>query len=216
MLHDVTGLVLSGGRGSRMGGLDKGLQSYNGQPLVQHALERLSRQQGGGLAGLMINVNRNRQSYEAIGDSYGASVVSDTLPDFAGPLAGLYAGLQNCHSHYLLTVPCDCPHFPLDLALRLLSSIQAREHGKAALAIAATTAELWQPVFCLLHRQMHASLQHYLNQGGRQFRYWIEQQGAQIVIFNQHRNESEAFVNINTFEQLQAMERDRHTAIFTA
>jgi molybdopterin-guanine dinucleotide biosynthesis protein A len=203
MLQDVTGLVLAGGQGRRMGGLDKGLQSYNGRPLVQHALERLSRQQGGAFGGLMVNANRNLQSYAAIAATYGASVVADTHPDFAGPLAGLCAGLENCATPYLLTVPCDCPFFPLDLALRLQCGIQAREHGKTALVIAATTSQAWQPTFCLVHRELHAQLHDYLQQGGRRFREWIEQQGAQIVLFK----EDEAFANINTLEQLQALER---------
>ena len=115
---DITGLVLAGGRGSRMGGVDKGLQNFNGMPLALHALMRLAPQVGE----MMINANRNLAAYE----SFGVPVWPDGLADYAGPLAGFLTGLERCETPYLLTVPCDTPLFPLDLAQRLAEALAGR------------------------------------------------------------------------------------------
>ena len=108
---DITGLILAGGRGSRMGGVDKGLQNFHGIPLAQHALRRLAPQVGH----LMLNANRNLDAYRAMG----APVWGDEVPDFPGPLAGMLAGLRHCETPYLVTAPCDTPYFPDDLTARL-------------------------------------------------------------------------------------------------
>ena len=115
--EDITGLVLAGGRGSRMGGVDKGLQNHHGVPLALHALLRLAPQVGL----TMINANRNLAAYE----SMGVPVWPDALADFAGPLAGFLAGLEHCDTPYLVTVPCDSPRFPEDLVARLASALEA-------------------------------------------------------------------------------------------
>ena len=114
--EQITGLVLAGGRGSRMGGVDKGLQSYHGVPLALHALLRLAPQVGSA----MINANRNLAAYE----SFGVPVWPDALPDFAGPLAGFLAGLEHCETPYLVTLPCDSPLFPEDLVARLAQALE--------------------------------------------------------------------------------------------
>src|SRR5580658_1275779 len=106
-IADITGLVLAGGRGSRMGGIDKGLQAHHGVPLAQHALRRLAPQ----VATTMLSANRNLETYAAMG----VPVWSDETADFSGPLAGMLAGLNHCGTEYLATVPCDAPDFPLDL-----------------------------------------------------------------------------------------------------
>ncbi len=123
----ITGLILAGGRGSRMGGVDKGLQTYHGMPLAMNALLRLGPQVGH----LMINANRNLGAYEA----FGAPLWPDALPDFAGPLAGFLAGLEQCETPYLVTVPCDSPQFPADLVQRLAQALEAND---AEIAMAAT------------------------------------------------------------------------------
>jgi molybdenum cofactor guanylyltransferase len=204
LLHSVTGMVLAGGRGSRMGGLDKGLQNYAGRPLAHHALQRLCQQQGGALGALFVNANRNLPSYQAWARGYGAKLVPDTMPDFAGPLAGLLAGLAQCRTPYLLTVPCDCPQYPYDLALRLRSALQGATDRlqSAQIALAASADLQLQPVFCVLHVSLRPALAHYLQQGGRQMAHWAQQQGAQIVEFNQRGDDAQAFANINTPEQL--------------
>ena len=124
---DITGLILAGGRGSRMGGVDKGLQNHQGLPLALHALMRLAPQVGHA----MINANRNLGAYEAMG----VPVWPDGLADFAGPLAGFLVGLERCETPWLVTVPCDSPGFPEDLVLRLAAAAQAQG---AELAMAST------------------------------------------------------------------------------
>jgi molybdopterin-guanine dinucleotide biosynthesis protein A len=123
--EDITGLILCGGRGTRMGGVDKGLQNHQGQPLAMHALLRLQLQVGH----VMINANRNLAAYE----SMGVPVWPDALPDYPGPLAGLLAGLEHCETPYLVTVPCDTPNFPFDLVPRLA---KATEEADAEIALA--------------------------------------------------------------------------------
>ena len=118
---DITGLILAGGRGSRMGGVDKGLQSYNGLPMALHTLTRL--QIGGSVGQVMINANRNLAAYE----SFGAAVWPDVLADYAGPLAGFLTGLERCETPYLVTVPCDTPRLPIDLVPRLVRAMQDQD-----------------------------------------------------------------------------------------
>ena len=126
--EEITGLILAGGRGTRMGGVDKGLQNFNGMPLALHTLLRLQLQVGQ----VMINANRNLAAYE----SFGVPVWPDVLADYAGPLAGFLTGLERCETPYLVTVPCDTPRFPLDLVPRLAEALDARarrhRHGRRA------------------------------------------------------------------------------------
>jgi len=154
---DITGLLLAGGRGSRMGGVDKGLQPFNGQPLALHAMRRLTPQVGP----IMVNANRNLAEYEALG----APVWPDSLADHAGPLAGFLTGLEHCATPWLLTVPCDTPLFPLDLAARLAEAAVA-DDADIAMATAPEPAEDGgppvlrpQPVFCLLRVELELSVQ---------------------------------------------------------
>ncbi len=156
---DITGLILAGGRGSRMGGVDKGMQSFRGVPLVLHALRRLAPQ----VDRVMINANRNLDAYRAMG----VPVWSDEAPDFPGPLAGMLAGLEHCETPYLVTVPCDTPYFPGDLTARL-SGGMLETGADIATAYTPEGDELFpQPVFCsdegvaakqlaLVHRQRTA------------------------------------------------------------
>src|SRR3982751_3115899 len=144
--EDITGLILAGGRGSRMGGVDKGLQSHRGMPLAMHAVLRLSPQVGE----LMINANRNLGAYEALG----VPVWPASLPDYAGPLAGFLTGLERCETPYLVTVPCDTPQFPEDLVSRLAAALVADD---AEIALAATREgdEVQvHPVFCLMRASL--------------------------------------------------------------
>src|SRR3989344_952954 len=117
--QDITGIVLAGGRGSRMGGVDKGLQNFRGLPLALHTLMRLQMQTGA----TMVNANRNPAAYEA----FGAPVWPDVLRGYAGPPAGFLTGLERCETPWLLTVPCDTPLFPLDLAQRLAAAAEAQD-----------------------------------------------------------------------------------------
>ena len=193
---DITGLVLAGGRGSRMGGIDKGLQLFRGVPLAQHALRRLGAQTGTAA----INANRNIDRYEAMG----APVWPDALPDHPGPLAGFLAGLVHCATPCLLTVPCDSPLFPTDLAARLAQALDAEQ---AEIAMAATLedgVEQVQPVFCLLRRELRASLQAFIEGGQRKIDRWTAMHRCVVVRFD----DAKAFANANTLAELEQLNAD--------
>ena len=191
---DITGVILCGGRGSRMGGVDKGLQPYRGLPLAMHALLRLSPQVGR----VMINANRNLAAYGAMG----VPVWPDPLADYPGPLAGWLTGLEHCETRYLLTVPCDTPGFPTDLSARLA---EALSHESAEIAMAATMEHgrlQVQPVFCLVNALLLESLTAYLKSGERKIDRWTAQHRCATVVFDG----AGAFVNANTLAELQALE----------
>ena len=202
-LEAVTGLILAGGRGTRMGGTDKGLQNFRGLPLALHTLMRLQMQQGQPLAEVMINANRNLSAYEA----FGAPVWPDTLDGFAGPLAGFMTGLERCETPLLLTVPCDTPLFPLDLLQRLHQALQREQ---ADLAMAAALEEdgqvRAQPVFCLMRVELLESLVAFTQQGGRKIDAWTAQHHSVLVPFNDAADDPHAFFNANTAAQLQSLE----------
>lgn len=193
---DITGLVLAGGRGSRMGGVDKGLQNHLGLPLALHALMRLAPQVGHA----MINANRNLGAYE----SFGVPVWPDALPDYPGPLAGFLAGLEHCETPWLVTVPCDTPAFPLDLVERLAAAAAAQD---AEIAMAATqsadgTTQV-QPVFCLLRTSLLESLVRFTQSGQRKIDRWTAQHRCIEVPFA----DEAAFFNANTPDDLQQLQR---------
>ena len=202
--QNITGLVLAGGRGSRMGGVDKGLQNFRGLPLALHTLMRLQMQVGATL----VNANRNLAAYE----SFGAPVWPDASNDYAGPLAGFLTGLEHCETPWLLTVPCDTPLFPLDLATRLA---QAADAQQADIAMAAApeddgsgqTTVRTQPVLCLLRVELRESLVRFTQAGGRKIDAWTAQHPCAVVPFDQPGDDPKAFFNANTLAELQALER---------
>jgi molybdopterin-guanine dinucleotide biosynthesis protein A len=192
----ITGLVLAGGRGARMGGIDKGLQNHHGMPLALNALLRIGPQVGE----VMINANRNIGAYE----SMGAPVWPDSIPDYAGPLAGFLVGLERCETEYLVTVPCDTPRFPEDLVRRLADALAAEG---AEIAMAATREDgrvQTHPVFCLMHASLLESLVRFTAGGQRKIDRWTAQHRTVEVLFEA----AEAFANANTPAELQALERD--------
>lgn len=191
MTAEVTGLVLAGGQGSRMGGVDKGLQPFRGKPMVAHVLERLAPQ----VAEIIINANRNPQAYAG----FGHRVVADEIEGFAGPLAGFERGLAHASHALVMTVPCDSPFLPQDLVERLHEAM-ARE--EAQLAVAKTGDQL-HPVFSLMRRDVHASLRDFLASGQRKIDKWY---GALRVVEVPFDDEAEAFENINTREELAKLE----------
>jgi molybdenum cofactor guanylyltransferase len=199
----ITGLVLAGGQGSRMGGADKGLQKFHGTPLALNALLRLQMQQGGLMGEYMINANRNLAAYE----SFGVPVWSDTLEGFSGPLAGFLIGLECCETAYLLTVPCDCPLFPMDMASRLAQALDA--HGAEVAMVSAPESDGTvrpQPVFSLLRADLLDSLVRYTQGGGRKIDAWTAQHHTVLVPFDGPGDSPDAFCNANTLDELRALE----------
>ncbi|KQW38095.1 molybdenum cofactor guanylyltransferase MobA [Rhizobacter sp. Root404] len=193
--NDITGLILAGGRGSRMGGVDKGLQNHHGVPLAMHALLRLSPQVGE----ILINANRNLGAYE----SMGVPVWPDTLSDYAGPLAGFLTGLERCETPYLVTVPCDSPLFPTNLVARLA---QALESDDAEIAMAATLEDgvlQVQPVFCLMKSDVLESLVRFTQSGQRKIDKWTATLRCVEVPFG----DPQAFANANTPDELKALQQ---------
>ncbi|MBN3855501.1 molybdenum cofactor guanylyltransferase MobA [Paraburkholderia sp. Ac-20340] len=199
-VSDITGLVLAGGRGQRMGGADKGLQLLHGQPLAAHVLARLAPQVGT----LAISANRNQDVYATLGAPWQATVLADTLPDYPGPLAGLLAGLRAARTGWLLSAPCDSPWLPADLATRL--SAAASEHG-AAIVTAQTTDAAGEvslhPVFALLRTSLADDLAAFLDAGERKVRAWYARHTAAVVSFADER----AFYNVNSLQELADFDR---------
>jgi molybdopterin-guanine dinucleotide biosynthesis protein A len=198
---DITGVILAGGRGSRMGGVDKGLQNFNGMPLALVTLLRLAPQ----VAEVMINANRNLSAYEA----FGVPVWPDGLSDYPGPLAGFLTGLERCETPYLVTAPCDTPLFPTDLVERLAEALE-REDAEIAMAAAAEDdgAIRTQPVFCLLRRELMESLVRFTHGGGRKIDAWTATHKTVLVPFDR-TEDARAFVNANTLAELHQLEQPR-------
>jgi molybdopterin-guanine dinucleotide biosynthesis protein A len=189
----ITGLILAGGRGSRMGGVDKGLQPFQGVPLAQHAITRLAPQVGV----VIVNANRNQEVYRAMG----LAVYGDEVPDFAGPLAGVLAGLNHCTTPYLVTVPCDTPYFPHDLVARLSTGLIASDIATAYTREAEQLSP--QPVFCLMKTALRDSLREFIDRGQRKTGLWARELNGARVVFD----DVNAFANFNTVAELTEAER---------
>ncbi len=188
-MSGVTGIVLAGGQGRRMGTVDKGLQLLHGKPMVAAVLARLAPQ----VDEILINANQNIQAYE----SFGYRVVPDAIGGFAGPLAGLHAGLGRVGTPYAVTVPCDSPFLPFDLVVRLAAALAPRG---AQLAVAKTFDQP-HPVFALVRRDVLPDLATFLQGGGRKIDAWYAALDVVEVPFDDC---ADAFRNINTRDELAA------------
>jgi len=188
----ITGVLLAGGQGRRMGGVDKGLVTLKGRPMAGWVLERLQPQ----VDELLINANQNGERYA----DFGYPVFPDQIDGFAGPLAGLHAALSKAAHPLVLTVPCDSPFLPDDLVARLHKALQTQD---ADLAVA-KTFDRTHPVFCLCRRQVQPHLEAFLQEGGRKIDRWYSSLKVVEVPFD---DEAEAFENINTREELQGFEK---------
>lgn len=187
----ISSIILSGGRATRMGGIEKGLVSLQQKPLIQHVIERLTPQ----VDEILINANREIAKYQ----TFGYSVLQDAYENFIGPLAGFSLGLLHAKHDYLLTVPCDSPLLPNDLAQRLLKAL-INQHADIAVASSEGNAH---PVFCLCKKSASPSLATYLASGERRVSSWQKSLTYTEVDFSDC---SDAFVNLNTFEDLTALE----------
>lgn len=192
--RQITGLILAGGRGARMGGVDKGLQPVRGQPMIAHVIARLAPQVGS----LMINANLNLGGYK----TFGLPVCADELPGFEGPLAGLQTGLAQCKTAFLVSAPCDSPFLPEDLVARLFEALEAH-HAELAVAVTGE-GEVRQPhpVFALMRTSVLPDLCTFLRNGGRKIETWYRS----LNYVEAHFADEAAFSNINTLEQLRNFE----------
>ncbi len=197
---NLTGLVLAGGRGTRMGGVDKGLQTLHGEPLALHVVRRLAPQTGA----MLISANRHPEVYAALGAPFGATVVADTLADFPGPLAGLLAGLRAARTAFVLSAPCDSPGLPADLAARLAQALDAQQADIATVTTTDASGKTSiHPVFALLRTSLADDLSAFLEAGERKVRAWYARHRTVEVAFPDER----AFYNINSLEELAELER---------
>ena len=187
----ITGVILAGGQGRRMGSVDKGLQMLRGKPMVQWVLERVAPQ----VDEILINANQNIEHYQALG----RRVVPDEIGGFAGPLAGLHRGLSAAQHELIATVPCDSPFLPLDLIARLYAALSEQQ---ADLAVA-RTGDQPHPVFCLCRKTVLPGLTAFLASGGRKIDAWY---AALHVAEVQFDDEADAFSNINTVNELRSAE----------
>lgn len=187
----ISSIILAGGRATRMNGLDKGLVLLQHKPLISYVITRLKPQ----VNEIFINANREIATYEA----FGYTVLQDETDDFLGPLAGFSLGLQHAKHDFVLTVPCDSPLLPLDLAERLYNGMAA---SLADIAVASSD-ENAHPVFCLMKKNVLPSLTEYLASGERKVSAWQKSQKYIEVDFSDC---AEAFTNLNTFEDLRALE----------
>ena len=187
----VTGIVLAGGLGRRMGGVDKGLQRLRGKAMVEWVVERFAPQ----VDEVLINANQNLESYGRLGHR----VVPDEIGGYAGPLAGLHRGLGEARHAVVATVPCDSPFLPQDLVQRLHAAL---ESAGAELAVAITGSQP-HPVFCLCRKSVLPSLTAFLESGGRKIDAWYSALRVVEVPFD---DEAEAFSNINTPEELKGFD----------
>ncbi|WP_034461497.1 molybdenum cofactor guanylyltransferase MobA [Buttiauxella noackiae] len=190
-LTEVTGVVLAGGRATRMGGLDKGLINLNGQPLFEHVMSKLAPQVGS----VVISANRNIEIYQ----SFGIDVLSDTLPDYPGPLAGMLSAMQHLSGEWFLFCPCDTPNIPDDLAYQLWM-----QKGESY-AMWVDDGERDHPTIALMHRKLVTDLEQYLAAGERRVMLFLREVGGKPILF---ANQMQNFINVNTPEDLMHREKE--------
>ncbi|GAB3538121.1 molybdenum cofactor guanylyltransferase MobA [Noviherbaspirillum agri] len=193
-INQISGLILAGGRGTRMGSVDKGLRPFRGKPMVAHVIARLAPQVGS----LMVNANQNIDTYKG----FGLPVWPDQLTGFEGPLAGMQTGLGHCKTDYLVTSPCDSPFLPEDLVARLAAALAEKD---AEVAVAVTGGgDTFQrhPVFCLMKTSLLPHLTDYLDKGNRKIETWYRSLRFVEVPFP----DESGFRNINTIEELNRFE----------
>lgn len=188
-LPSITGVILAGGQARRMGGVDKGLVSFNGQPLIHQALTSLKPQ----VEQLLINANRNSEQYQ----QFGFGVVEDVITGFQGPLAGMLSALEHATTDYILTVPCDCPSISHQLRQRMMETLLATQSDIAV----AFDGERMQPVFSLIPARLKSDLRNYLENGDRKIDLWFKQHKLALVDFS---DQVDQFINFNSPEDIDA------------
>ena len=180
---EITGVILAGGKARRLNGRDKGLEPFSGRPLVEWVVAALAPQVGG----LLINANRNQETYGRLG----YPVIADRLDDFQGPLAGFASAMAAANTPWILTVPCDGPFLAPDLAARLVAAL---EQDDAELAVASDGRRM-QPVHALLPVALAPSLAAFLAEGERKIDRWYARHRVALADLS---DRPESFANLNT------------------
>ncbi len=186
----ITGLILAGGQSSRMDGHDKGLLNLIDKPMIAHVIARIKPQ----VDQIIISANRHIEDYQ----KFGYEVLLDEYDDFRGPLAGMAQGLSHSKSEYLLTVPCDGPLLPSDMALRMLNVIQ-KNNTKAVFAF---DGKYKQPTYNLIHTDLLHAIEQSLKHNEHKLGKWLLDNGADRVDFS---DKKEAFLNVNTHKDLELL-----------
>lgn len=189
---EISAIILAGGLGTRMGGVDKGLLLLQNKALISHVIDRLTPQ----VNEVIINANRSLQQYQ----SFGLKMVQDETDEFLGPLSGFILGLKHAKHDLVLTVPCDSPLLPSDLVMRLYKAL---EQASAEIAVASSDDNP-HPVFCLMKKSLLPSLTYYLEQGERKVSAWQKSLNYVEVDFS---DTSHAFTNLNTLDDLKTLEK---------
>ncbi|MEL0254705.1 MAG: molybdenum cofactor guanylyltransferase MobA [Burkholderiaceae bacterium] len=191
MYSNLTAIILAGGHGSRMGGLDKGLVPLNNNPLISYAINAVIQH----VSEIMISANRSVSQYQ----QFGYKVIKDEITGGLGPLAGIYTGLLNCETEYLISIPCDTPFLPGNLTTNLINSVDEK-HCDGAIPYTKLPNEkkLFHPTVMLLRTELKNSLASYLNNGGRKIKHWTDAENFCEVFFDNEKQ----FENFNTLDDL--------------
>lgn len=190
--QEIIGVVLAGGRATRMGGKDKGLQLLNGKPLWQHVADALASQ----VSARVLSANRHIDIYQRSG----LPVYQDTLADYPGPLAGMLSVMQQDRGEWFVFCSCDTPFIPACLVERMV-----QQRGDSPV-VWAHDGEHDHPTIALIHRSLIPALQDYLAAGERRVMVFMRQSGGHSVDFSDLKS---AFVNVNTLEDLQTMQEKK-------
>ena len=191
MYNNLTAIILAGGHGSRMGGLDKGLVPFDNNPLISYAINAVVPH----VSEIMISANRSISKYE----HFGYKVIKDEMVGGLGPLAGIYTGLLNCKTEYLISIPCDTPFLPDNLTTNLINSVyETNCNGAIPYTKLKNEKKLFHPTVMLLRTELKKSLADYLNNGGRKIKLWTDTENFCEVFFDNEKH----FENLNTLDDL--------------
>ena len=191
MYSNLTAIILAGGHGSRMGGLDKGLVPFDNNPLISYAINAVNPH----VSEIIISANRSISQYE----QFGYKVLKDEMVGGLGPLAGIYTGLLNCKTEYLISIPCDTPFLPANLATKLINSVHENNcNGAIPYTKLNSGKKLFHPTVMLLRTELKKSLANYLNNGGRKIKIWTDAENFCEVLFHNEKH----FENLNTLDDL--------------
>ena len=191
MYSNLTAVILAGGHGSRMGGLDKGLVTFDNNPLVSYAIDAVIPY----VSEIIISANRNISQYQ----QFGYRVIKDEMVGGLGPLAGIYSGLLNCRTEYLISIPCDTPFLPGNLTTNLINSVYEKNcNGAIPYTKLKNEKKLFHPTVMLLRTDLKKSLANYLSNGGRKIKIWTDVENFCEVFFDNDKH----FENLNTLDDL--------------